>query len=82
MSHGHRLRDVDDVQRRSRVAQKPNHPKEKGVATIEEIKRNSSCWRYQNVRFRSVSKIGKNAVISVLYLRGGYFEVDKIVIDK
>ena len=28
-----------------------------------------ACWRYQKVRFRSVSRIGKNAGISVLYLR-------------
>ena len=47
-------------------------------ATIEEIKekknRNRSCWRYQKMRFRSVSRIGKNAGISVLYLREGYFD--------
>ena len=45
--------------------------KEKCFARIEEIKENrdKSCWRYQKV-FRSVSRIGKNAGISILYLRG------------
>ena len=38
----------------------------------------------EKASFRSISRIGKNASISVrvLYLRGGYFEGDKIVIDK
>ena len=45
--------------------------------TIEEIKgnRNNRCWRYQTARFRR--RIGKNASISVLCLRG-YFEGDQI----
>ena len=38
---------------------------EKRFATIEEIKEKS-----KQERFRSVSRIGKNAGISVLYLRG------------
>ena len=39
-------------------------------------------WRYQQARFRSVSWIGKNAGLSVLYLRGVYFDGDKIIMDK
>ena len=42
-------------------------------ATIEEIKEKSkqkSCWRYLKAHFKSVSSIGKNAGIRVLYLRG------------
>ena len=31
---------------------------------------NRSCWRYQKALFRSVLRIGKNAGISVLYVRG------------
>ena len=36
----------------------------------------------KNRRFRSVSRIGKNAAISVLISEGSYFEGDKIVMDK
>ena len=42
--------------------------KGKRFATIEEIK--EKCWRFQKARFKSVSRIGKNAGLSVLYLRG------------
>ena len=52
--------------------------KAKRFATIED----RSCWRYLKARFRSLSRIGKNAGISVLISEGGYFEGDKIVIDK
>ena len=48
--------------------------------TMKKKPRNRSSSRYQKLSFRSVSRIGKNAGISVLYLRGGYFEGDKIVI--
>ena len=67
-----------------RLKPKPNHPNGKRLTTIEEIKknRNRSHWRYKKTRFRSVSRIGKNAAIGVLYLSGGYFERDKIVINK
>ena len=46
--------------------------KGKRFATIEEIKEKSKQepWRYQRVRFRSVSRIGKNAGVNVFYLRG------------
>ena len=46
--------------------------KGKPFATIEEIKEKSKqalLARYQKARSRSVSRIGKNAEISVLYLR-------------
>ena len=44
--------------------------KGKRFTAIEKIKeKSSSCWRYQ-AHFRSVSTIGKNANISVLYLKG------------
>ena len=49
--------------------------KEKRVATIEKIKVKSK----QELLFRGC---GKNAGISVAYLRGGYLEGDRIVIDK
>ena len=50
--------------------------KGKHFATIEKIKEKSKAC------FRSVSRIGNNASISVLYLRGAYFEGKKIVFDK
>ena len=50
--------------------------KGKHFATIEEIKEKSKTC------FRSVSRIENNAGISVLYLRGAYFEGKKIVFDK
>ena len=65
------------------ISQKLKTPMEgKRFGTIEEIKEKSKQGRYQKALFRSVSRIGKNASISVLYLKGGYFEGDKIVIDK
>ena len=41
--------------------------------------RNRSCWRYQKARFRSVLRIGKNAGISVLYLRGLTLKVSRYI---
>ena len=43
---------------------------------------NGSCWRYQKTYFGNALRIAKNALISVLYLRRGYFKGDKIVIEK
>ena len=51
--------------------------KRKRSAMIED-----DYWRYQQSRFKSVSRIGKNANLSVLHLRVDYFEAVKIVIDK
>ena len=80
-SHGHRLGDVDDVQRRSRSVQTAHNwwrimdieTKDQSFrfATIEEIKEksNNSSWR-KKARFRSILRIGKNADLSVLYLGG------------
>ena len=55
--------------------------KGKGFATIEQIKEKSKqeLLAIPKKRLKSVSRIGKNAV---LYLRAGYFEGVKIVIDK
>ena len=52
--------------------------KGKRFVTIEEIKEKSKQERVSKV-FQGLEK--RNAGISVLYLRGGYFEGDKIVID-
>ena len=40
--------------------------------------RNRSCWLYQKTYFRRVSRMAKIASISLLYLRGGYFEGYKL----
>ena len=46
------------------------HPwKESVLQRLRRYKKNRNR-RYQNARLRSISRIGKNAVISVLYLRG------------
>ena len=49
-----------------------------GKQTRNKKTRNKSCWRYQKERFRSVSRIEKK--VDVLYLKGGYFDGDKIVL--
>lgn len=38
-------------------------------------------WRYHKTRSRSVSNIGKNTGISVIYLGGDYFVGECIVMD-
>ena len=50
-------------------------------ATTEELKenRNRSCWQYQKRHLGSVSRIGKNAGISVLYMREVTLKVTRCI---
>ena len=66
------------------MAAKPNYPNGKHFATIEEIKEKSKqeLLAIPKGASHKCFEDWKNAEISVLYLRGDYFEGDKIVIDK
>ena len=58
--------------------------KESDFAAIEEIKEKSKqeLWALPKSAFPKCFEDWKNAGISVVYLRGDYFEGDKIVIVK